>query len=179
MSVVDVLVVTGGHPFAAEPFFSMFDALEGIVWAGADRPATGYDVVVLYDMPGHRFTGDAAHPLEVSDPGAGHRRTMRALTEAGTGLVFLHHAVAGWPGWDEYGDLIGGRFLYQPGRFANRDLPDSGYLLDVEHEVEVVAADHPVCAELPARFALARRALLLPRRRGSGDAVAPHPAPDG
>ena len=35
---LDVLVVTGGHPFEAEPFFAVFDALDGINWTGATAP---------------------------------------------------------------------------------------------------------------------------------------------
>ena len=53
---LDVLVVTGGHPFEAEPFFAVFDDLPGIRWSGATAPEAGHDVVVFYDLPGLRFT---------------------------------------------------------------------------------------------------------------------------
>lgn len=176
-AVHDVLVVTGGHPFEPEPFFALFDALDGIEWTGATTPTTGHDVVVFYDMPGFTFTGDADDPVHLTEPSPAQQETIEELIAAGTGLVFLHHAIAGWPTWHAYGDLIGGRFLYQPGRFQDRDLPDSGYLLDVEHTVEVVAPDHPVCAGVDPTFTLTDELYCYP----VDDSVAPllrttHPA---
>lgn len=151
---IDVLVVTGGHPFEADPFFALFDSLAGITWTGRRAPTTGHEVVVFYDMPGFRFTGDPADPLHVVDPTDEERSTIRRLTEEGTGLVFLHHAIAGWPSWPAYGELIGGRFFYRSGSFGGRPHPPSGYLLDVTHTVEVVAPEHPVCAGVAPSFDL-------------------------
>lgn len=152
--MVDVLLVTGGHPFERAPFFAMFDSLPGVVWTGAPAPTTGHDVVVFYDMPGFRFTGDPDDPLHVVEPTPEQQSTIQHLSEQGTGLVFLHHAVAGWPSWAEYGELIGGRFLYRPGSFGGRSHPPSGYLLDVTHTVEVIEREHPVCAGVAPRFSL-------------------------
>ena len=149
-----VRVVTGGHPFAAEAFFSLFDALAGIDVLHATSPGSGTDVVVFYDMPGFEFTGDPEDPVHFVDPTTAQREAILQLTRSGTGLVFLHHAVAGWPTWRQYGELIGGRFHYQPARFAEQSWPDSGYRLDVEHHIEVVAPDHPVCAGVDVRFTL-------------------------
>lgn len=159
---IDVLVVTGGHPFEPDPFFAMFESFEEVEWSAATTPETGHDVVVLYDMPGYRFTGDPRQPVRFVDPTSAARAVIQALTDKGTGLVVLHHAVAGWPTWPEYGALIGARFHYQPARWAEHDLPDSGYLLDVEHQIEVIAADHPVCADIDTTFALVDELYCFP-----------------
>ena len=43
---------------------------------------------------------------------------------------------ADWPGWSE---MLGGRFLYQPGEVRGRACLDSGYKHDVDYEAVVVA----------------------------------------
>ncbi|WP_116997227.1 ThuA domain-containing protein [Desertimonas flava] len=150
---VDTLVVTGGHPFEAEPFFAVFDSLDSITWTSATEPGDGHDVVVFYDMPGLRFTrGDP--PVEVVEPTPDQRAAIARLCERGTGLVFLHHAVAGWPAWPAYAELVGGRFHYQPATLCGTEYPDSGYRFDVEHTVEVLDPAHPVCAGLGPSFSL-------------------------
>jgi uncharacterized protein len=159
--VTDVLVVTGGHPFHPEPFFEVFDDLDGVRWSGADTPATGHDAVVFYDMPGFRFTR-ADPPVEFVEPSDEQRRVLADLQQAGTGLVFLHHAVAGWPTWPDYAEIVGGRFHYQPATLRGVDYPDSGYLFDVSHTVEVLEPDHPVCAGLGESFTLTDELYCFP-----------------
>ncbi len=150
---IDTLVVTGGHPFQAAPFFDIFDALEGIRWTAATTPATGHRVVVFYDMPGLRFTRSDP-PVVLEPPSAEQRAVIQQLCADGTGLVFLHHAIASWPVWPEYAELVGGRFHYAPGRLRDIDYPDSGYRFDVHHTVEVLQPEHPVCAGLGSSFTL-------------------------
>ena len=158
---VDVLFVTRCHPFEAEPFFAVFDALPGITWTAATTPATGHDVVVFYDMPGIRFTR-ADPPLEQIEPTTEQRAVIHELCASGTGLVFLHHAVAGWPAWPEYADIVGGRFHYAPASLHGVEYPDSGYRFDVRHTVEVLDPDHPVCAGLGERFTLTDELYCFP-----------------
>jgi type 1 glutamine amidotransferase len=153
VAAIDTLVVTGGHPFQPDPFFAVFDALPGISWSGVTTPETGHDVVVFYDMPGLHFTR-ADPPLELVEPTPAQRDVIDDLCRDGTGLVFLHHAIAGWPTWAGYADIIGGRFHYAAAVLHGIDYPDSGYRFDVRHTVEVVAPDHPVCAGLGQSFTL-------------------------
>ena len=152
-----LLVVTGGHPFEPVPFFAVFDAIAPGRWTHAEQPAAasllnpddcaGFDVVVFYDMPGIRFTR-ADPPTDTPMPGADLRAGLRALLDEGKGLVFLHHAIGGWPAWEEYAHIIGGRFHYQPATLGGIAYPASGYLFDVTHRVEVVDPTHPICAGL-------------------------------
>jgi len=151
-----VLVVTGGHPFEADPFFEAFSADEGIRWAHAPQPSARrwladiepgeWDALVFYDMPGVRFVPGELPELEI--PPDDLRQGMNRLLEAGQGTVFLHHAIASWPAWDQYAHWVGGRFFYRPGRLAGRDWPDSGYAFDVTHHLRAVRPDHPVLAGL-------------------------------
>ncbi|MFN8021358.1 MAG: ThuA domain-containing protein [Acidimicrobiales bacterium] len=171
---VPVLLVTKGHPFEREAFLAMFDHLVEtglITYEHVEHPdvearlhpdrLAPAEVVVFYDMPGLHFTR-AEPPLAVVEPSDEYVAGFEALLAAGTGMLFLHHAMASWPSWARYAEVVGARFLYQPGDLWGRPWPDSGYLLDVEHTVEVVAPDHPVCAGLPPSFALRDELYLTP-----------------
>ena len=86
---------------------------------------------------------------------------FEALLAAGKPLVFLHHAIAGWPTWDRYAEAIGTRFFYRPGSYKGRDYPDSGYRSAVRYEADVVAG-HPVTEGLPERIAFEDELYLMP-----------------
>ncbi len=155
----EILLVTKGHPFEREPFFAMFDAMDGVGWTHVEQPAAQalfdvhhaapYDAFVLYDMPGIRFRPDGGP--EFIEPDPDYRRRVVELLEHGKGMVFLHHAIAGWPAWEEYAEIVGGRFLYLPGRLRGRDCQDSGYRHHVTHQVRVLER-HPVTEGVPERF---------------------------
>ncbi|MBA4353765.1 MAG: hypothetical protein C0409_03650 [Novosphingobium sp.] len=156
------LVAVRGHPFDRTAFDSVFQGMDGITATMVDQPAAarlmnpegmrGFDVLVLYDMPGLDFECPENRPLYL-EPEADLRSGFRALLEQGTGVVALHHALAGWPTWTEYHEWLGGQFHYHPGTSRGAPVLDSGYCHDVTHDVSVVA-DHPVTAGLPERFTL-------------------------
>ena len=158
---VSVQVVTGGHPFEADPFFAVFDSFPDITWTKASTPSVGSDVVVFYDMPGLRFTGGET-PVEFPEPSSTVRSVLDELQSRGTGLVFMHHAVAGWPAWEGFAELVGGRFHYQPASLRGIDYPDSGYVFDVKHTVEIVDPSHPICDGLPSRFEIVDELYCFP-----------------
>jgi type 1 glutamine amidotransferase len=157
----EILLVTKGHPFEREPFFAMFDALPNVNWTHVEQPAaqalfnvkqaTNYDAYVLYDMPGIQFHPDADPTF--FEPDNEYKADFLALVNAGHGFVFMHHAIAGWPAWEEYAQVIGGRFLYLPGELKGKMRQDSGYRHSVDHQVEVIA-EHPVTHGLPRKFSL-------------------------
>ncbi len=159
---IQCLVAVRGHPFDRTAFDAMFQAMDGISATMVDQPAAarlmtpegmrGFDLLLLYDMPGLDFTVGAGAPAYL-EPDPALKAGLFALLEAGKGIVALHHALAGWPAWDAYGDLLGGRFLYHPGMVRGRACLDSGYAHNVAYEAEVVA-DHPVTAGVPKRFPL-------------------------
>lgn len=164
-------LLTGGHPFEAEPFRAMCDALEGIEWRHLDHPkaysklaADGWDdldVLVFYDMPGVEFV-QSAPPVQMPLPPFGVIDMFAKWTAEGMPLVFLHHAIASWPIWPEFAELVGGRFHYTAGRYRGETWPASGYRHDVTHDIEVVAHGHPVCEGLGDGFTLTDELYLCP-----------------
>jgi uncharacterized protein len=166
-----VLVITKGHPFDADAFFAMWNTVAPNAWTHWEHPeatellATNatddYDVIVFYDMPGIRFT-KSDPPAEFTEPPTAFVAAFAALRDAGKPLVFLHHAVAGWPAWEEYAHIVGGRFHYQPATLGTVDYPDSGYRFDVRHTIEVLDPTHPVCEGLGESFSLTDELYLFP-----------------
>lgn len=157
---VRALVVTGGHPFDAAAFDELLAGLDGVACTRVAHPEAaallhpdrleGHEVVVLYDMPGIRFR--AGQTPELVPPPDEVVRGLAALTAAGVGIVALHHALAGWPAWPAYAEILGGCFHYVPATLAGTSWPDSGYAFDVRQRLTVVAPWHPVCAGLPPVF---------------------------
>ena len=166
-----VLVVTGGHPFESEPFFEVFDALPGVEWTHAPQPEARvhfrpdgvgeFDTIVCYDMPGITFTGGDP-PARFEEPSAQLVADYGALLDRGQGVVYLHHAIASWPAWPDFAEIVGGRFHYQSASLRGVSFPDSGYRFGVRHRIEVVETGHPICAGLEDGFELTDELYLCP-----------------
>ena len=118
------------------------------------------DVVVLYDLPGVRLA--RGRPAEPFPPPPEVVEGWEGLLAQGVPVVALHHSLCSWPLWPRFADLLGGVFLYAPGKVVGQDWPDSGYRLDVPQVLTVVAPEHPVCAGLPPVFALTDEPYLCP-----------------
>ena len=156
----NILLVTGGHPFEREPLFTLFDGLEGVEWTHVGQPAaqalfsvehaSRFDAFVCYDMPGIQLYSDRRAPDYV-EPDETYKQRFLELLEAGQGFVFLHHAITSWPAWDEYAEIVGGRWQYLPGKIRGKMCQDSGFRQDVTHTVSVLR-DHPVTRGVPESF---------------------------
>jgi len=160
-SPLNILVSVKGHPYERDAFAAVFESFEGIRHTFVEQPAAQsflspeaaapWDVLVFYDMPGIDFS---SQPPELISPPKAMKKGFMDLLSAGKGMVFLHHAIAGWPLWPEYGEVIGGRFFYRPAKCHDADVLDSGYRHDVAHNVSVLDTQHPIAAGLGEGFPL-------------------------
>jgi type 1 glutamine amidotransferase len=135
---LNVMVVAGGHSFDTTEFVEMFSAMDEITFDTVMQPRanrmiaageTGqYDVIVFYDM--------------WSEADSAVRAGYQRLLEKGIGMVFLHHALAGYQQWVEYANIIGGKY-HTPESYADSSM-HSGFQHDIEMDVTVVRKDHPV-----------------------------------
>ncbi|MHA7820492.1 MAG: ThuA domain-containing protein [Erythrobacter sp.] len=153
-----LLVLSGGHPYEAEPVDELIHSLgdwdvrhlvhpeaeEAVAHGAADDA----DALLFYDMGGYTFAEDS---VTTRPPSAAFRRAIIERFERGCGAVAMHHALAGWADWPEWHEMLGGQFLYTPGEVRGVQVPDSGYRHDVDYEARVVAK-HPVTEGLPATF---------------------------
>jgi type 1 glutamine amidotransferase len=157
---LNALVAARGHPYRRDDFMAVFDALDDIATTLVEQPAASllmnpdamasFDALVLYDMPGIDFA--VPNGPRFVEPPDWFKQGFLRLLDAGKGVVALHHAIAGWPAWDDYAELLGGRFLYKPGVLRGQARQDSGYRHEITHEIDVSA--HPVTEGLPKTFAL-------------------------
>ncbi|MBN8844425.1 MAG: ThuA domain-containing protein [Sphingomonadales bacterium] len=164
-----LLVLSGGHPYEAEPFAELLASLDG--WtathlihpeaeaAVASGAAEAADAILFYDMPGYSFAEGRA---TTRAPSWTYRRAIAAYFARGGGAVAMHHAIAGWAEWPEWADMIGGRFLYSAGEVHGEAHLDSGYRHAVQYDAVVLDPDHPVTAGLPPRFPLCDELYLAP-----------------
>ncbi len=142
---VRVLVVTGGHDFEKAAFKKLFatqDALD-LSWASSENQESpfvntdgwSYDTVVLYNFK-RRLSDDA-------------RTNFLELMDRGVGLVILHHAVAAYPKWPMYNEILGGRYFLKDQQFRGRRYDRCRFEHDVRFRIEVVADEHPITRSLP------------------------------
>lgn len=149
-----VLSMTGGHRVDHEAFFAMMISVADELNAGwchsVQPPAqrwlaagSGFDAVVLHDLPGLALArGTAPTPIKPSERV---RTDLRDMTDAGVGIIVLHHALAGWPTWDGWAEALGARFSYAPGSLRGCPLPSSGTRLET-FTISPQPGGHRVCA---------------------------------
>lgn len=164
-----LLVLSGGHPYEAGPFAELLASFDG--WtvthlihpaaetAVAEGAANDADAVLFYDMPGYSF-GDGR--AATRPPSFTYRRAITDYFARGGGGVAMHHAIAGWAEWPDWAEMIGGRFLYEPGEAHGEEHLDSGYRHEVRYDAVVLDPNHPVTAGLPPRFPLCDELYLAP-----------------
>ena len=164
-----LLVLSGGHPYEAEPFAGLLASFTG--WtvthlihpeaetAIAEGAAQDAAAILFYDMPGYRFEDGRA---VTRPPSFTYRRAIADHFARGGGAVAMHHAIAGWAEWPEWAEMVGGRFLYAPGEANGAAHLDSGYRHEVQYDAIVLDPEHPVTAGLPSRFPLCDELYLAP-----------------
>ena len=133
---IKVVVVTGGHAFEHEPFFSMFQGCDDIEYVEAQQKDQSeifedisnwdYDVIVLYNM------SQTISPQR--------RDNFIELLNRGVGLVALHHTMCSFQQWDEYRKIIGGKYYLK----ATDQIAASTYKHDVDFKVHIADASHPI-----------------------------------
>ena len=160
-SPLNILVSVKGHPYERDAFAALFESFDGIRHTFVEQPASQaflnpeaaepWDVIVFYDMPGVDFS---TQPPGLVPPSDEFKQGFMDLLATGKGMVFLHHAIAGWPLWPEYGEVMGGRFFYLPTECRDQPVLDSGYRHDVPHTVSLLDTEHPIAAGLDGSFPL-------------------------
>ena len=172
--MIRATVLVGGHPFDTAAFGELLSSMTEVEvslrrWPEAEAVFAPHrldatDVLMLYDMPGVGLgrSGDGQMSVTPAEPPVQVQEGWDRLLHRGVPVVALHHALAGWPSWPRYADILGGRFHYRPAVLRGRQWPDSGYRHEVAQSISVVTPSHPLCAGLPSSFELIDEAYLCP-----------------
>ena len=138
---IRLLVVTGGHDYNQPEFEGMLDSMPGRVsYKVAELPEafalfekqhrSEYDVIVFYHM-WQKISSDQ-------------QTAMAECIREGKPLIVLHHSICAFDDWNEYVNLIGGKYFHRPDTIDGRILSVSSYQHDVPVSIQVVRDQHPV-----------------------------------
>jgi uncharacterized protein len=132
---LNILIVTGGHDFDRKSFFEMFNSFPDISYTELKHPEANlqlgtidpktFDAVVFYDMP-----------KSISDA---EKASYFILLKLSKGLVFLHHSLCSYQQWDEYRDIVGGKYHEE-----KNTVQTSTYQHDVTFTVKIARPKNPV-----------------------------------
>lgn len=137
-----VLVVRGGHAYDTPDFEEMCLALDGIK---ADLVLTAHFNAMSVDKLMENY--DAILFLNQNKYYEESKKTKQkyvALTQAGMGMVFLHFTLSSQPNWDQYHDIVGGKWFL--GKFTKDKSKVSTYFIDLSVAIKVLDKNHPVTA---------------------------------
>ena len=137
---IRLLVITGGHGFQKDSFFQLFADNPDIAYQAVEHPnaharltaeaAKQYDVIVTYDYNQAISEEAKANFLE--------------RLKEGKGLVALHHAIAAYPNWPEYWNIIGARYYLAATNINGVAKPRSKARDDMTFRIHVADPRHPV-----------------------------------
>jgi quinohemoprotein ethanol dehydrogenase len=137
---VNLLIVTGGHPYDPAEFFAAFGAMPHVryqhVYMDQGKPVSvppgglgQYDVVLFYDLEPETITPE-----------------WRDLFDRGHGIVFLHHAIASFPSSPEYAAMVGGRYTFSSD--LHPEAPHSEFFPNERQHFTITDRSHPITCAL-------------------------------
>jgi len=138
-----ILLITGGHSFDTIQFFEMFYDFEDMDVDTISQPQANalletdelkkYDVLVFYDMW-----------QDITDQ---QKTGLLGLLKEGKGMVFLHHSLVSYQGWDEFIYIIGGRYNLENDRMDTSKI--SGFEHDLDIKARIINKTHPITSNMP------------------------------
>ena len=171
---IRVTWLTGGHSYDEVAFDGLIHGFDDITstlvkWPeaaqlfsppGLQNLLADTDVIALYDLPGITFQRGSTPSFFEPTPEviAG----WKSIVAKGLPILAMHHAIASWPTWPFFAELVKGRFHYTPGELRGVAYPDSGYSMHKEQTFTVIAEEHPICEGIPREFSLTDETYLCP-----------------
>ena len=132
-----LLIVTGGKAICKENFYGLF---ENFSYDTTSKPfafdlfnpdnVNNYKTIIFYDT---------YQPISEDQ-----KNSFLKIFESGIGVLFLHHSLVSHQDWDEYENIIGGRYFHQPWVENGKKYGPSTYKHDQDFIVKIVDKDHPI-----------------------------------
>lgn len=137
---IKVVVITGGHGFERDPFFKMFDEIEGIQYTEAAQKdhseifenlnGWDFDVIVFYNMT-----------QKISPK---RRGNFIRLLDEGVGVVALHHTMAAYQEFPRFRQIIGTKYYLKDTQVGDVLHKKGTYKHDVDIDVKIADKNHPI-----------------------------------
>jgi uncharacterized protein len=131
---IPVLLFTGGHDFDRKAFFEMLNSFENLDFTEVKHPDANnfwlekseYKIILFYDM------------VQVISPEQ--MEGFNRKVNEGIGMVFLHHALPSYKGWENYHQVLGGKYVEPSTNPENH----SDYRHDVHFNLKILNPKHPI-----------------------------------
>lgn len=140
---LQLLVVTDDRRFNREAFFELFDSYKDVNTTNIHHPEVlnvittdsiqKFDAIVFYDMPEQVILTETQ------------KQNFINFFNDGAPVIFLHHALLSYREWDEFPNIIGGRYFNKSPLITEQgDTLQSVYQHDVRYKVNIVDPKHPI-----------------------------------
>jgi len=64
------------------------------------------------------------------------------LLNRGIGIISLHHNLGAYPDWEEFKNIIGGKYIFNPGVYDGKKYAGSSFTHDVDFTVKTADKNH-------------------------------------
>ena len=135
-----ILIVAGGKQFEEKQFYEMFSSFNDVVYDTASKPGAfeifgndnikEYNAIVFYDT---------YQPINEEQ-----QKSFLNIFELGIGCVFLHHSMVSHQEWNEYENIIGGRYYNQSYYDEGKKYGPSTYKHDQNFNVIMIDKNNPI-----------------------------------
>ena len=137
---IKVVVVTGGHGFEHDPFFTAFDSFDDITYVEAVQKDHSelfeniddwqFNVIVLYNMT-----------QKISPK---RQENFKTLLKQGVGLLATHHSLAAYSDWPEFQNIIGGKYILKGATENGKTIPPSKFKHGLDMKISIEDTQHPI-----------------------------------
>jgi hypothetical protein len=129
-----VLVITGGHEYNMQTFNEMLDSFgPAITFSVAEFPEA-FD----YFLPENRSKYDVLlfyHMWQTIAPEQA--KNMAECIKGGKPVVVLHHSICAFDDWNEYRNIIGGKYFHKVTTVEGKEFKPSTYKHDVHYRIYI------------------------------------------
>ncbi|MEE8389693.1 MAG: ThuA domain-containing protein [Anaerolineae bacterium] len=148
---ITTAVVTGEHPFNVPGFHTLFRSLPDVAYypqhmdqfvADWGNVRTRYDVVLLFNWHLDTPPGNERGWWQ-----SGTKEALEQLGETKQGIVVLHHAIAAFPQWEFWSELVG--IPHESRTFTFDQVPDAIVFGETLH-IEIADPEYPISRGLSA-----------------------------
>jgi type 1 glutamine amidotransferase len=137
-----ILVITGGHEFETS-FFEIFDSFIDVKYDTISQPR--FNQMINTDLTNH-YSAFVFYDMW-QDISPEQKQAFLKLLDKGQGVVFLHHSLVSYQHWDEFIEIVGGKYV-ETEFYDDPNMKGSTYKEDISLDITVLDKNHPVTKDV-------------------------------